>query len=70
MLGGFSILRVVSMFSASILFFGSVLMADFVADRDLQGKAWTTYVDWEGRTHDVYCFSDNYDDRGAYTCGV
>jgi hypothetical protein len=43
---------------------------EFQADRDLQGKTQSTYVDGKGRTHDVYCFSDNYSNRGAYTCNV
>lgn len=41
-----------------------------VGDADLQGKTWTTYVDDKGRTHDVYCFSDNYSNCGDYYCGV
>jgi hypothetical protein len=43
---------------------------EFQADRDLQGKTQSTYVDGKGRTHDVYCFSDNYSNCGAYTCNV
>jgi len=39
------------------------------ADRDIQGKNYTTYEDAKGK-HDVYCFSDNYDNCGSYTCGV
>jgi hypothetical protein len=44
--------------------------SETVAPRDLQGKAYQTYVDGNGRTHDLYCFSDDYSNCGNYVCGI